>query len=461
MSDIRFNITSQIEAYADSHGMLDTSDILIGYSGGADSSFLLFVLSDIAKRRGIRLYAAHVNHMLRGKDADSDEAFCRDTCSRLGIPFFLLKADVRAEAKERGVSEEECARDIRYAYFKKVKAEIENNNSCGSVFIATAHNATDNAETVLFNLIRGSGSRGLSGIPPVRDTHIIRPILKLTKERITELCDILGIKYVTDSTNSECIYTRNKIRHKILPTLRDINPAAISSVSRASELLRSDCDYLDQAAQETYQKLQKPPQVKHLLPLHESILSRVLCIYLEDNGGSFEYTHIESIMTGIKKKTPFSLSLPQKKRLVSDGTFLSLEDEGSKKERAEEWQVRLCEGENILPHGDKIYIFDSEEKIDLVKTQNVYKLFIKATLSGDTINNVFTAHQRRPSDKLKSGGHSIEIKKLISDKKIPIGDRMTIPVIDRDGVPVWVVGIRVASGEGVGEKPLYFLYTKQ
>ena len=189
MNNINKVLAQRIEQYAQRYGMLDCTDLVVGYSGGADSSLLLYVLSYISQGRAIRLYAAHVNHMLRGDAADADEEFCRRTCARLGVEFCSLRADVRALSRERAQSEETCARDVRYGFFEQIKGEIERCVQGARVHIATAHNSTDNAETVLFNLTRGSAISGVTGIPPIRDSYIVRPILCLSKDEVLDYAD--------------------------------------------------------------------------------------------------------------------------------------------------------------------------------------------------------------------------------------------------------------------------------
>jgi tRNA(Ile)-lysidine synthase len=198
--------------------MLDCDVIIVAYSGGADSSLLLRLLSDLAKKEGISLCAAHVNHMIRGEAADEDMRFCEKECKRLGVKLHTKAVDVPALAKKRGVGLEECARDVRYAFFEELRTTM------GAQAIAVAHHRDDNNETLLLNLVRGTGLRGLTGMK-WKNGHIVRPLLGVSRQEIVDFLKEKEQPYVTDSTNAETLYKRNKIRHELLPLLRELNPA--------------------------------------------------------------------------------------------------------------------------------------------------------------------------------------------------------------------------------------------
>ena len=467
MNNKNYDLLCRVEQYARGHSMLECTDIVVGYSGGADSSLLLYALSVIAKENGINLTAAHVNHMLRGEAADKDEEFCRRECEKYGIPFRSLRIDVGSIARERSLGTEECARNIRYGFFEKIKSELETNGS--TVHIATAHNATDNAETVIFNLVRGTAITGLCGIPPVRDEYIIRPMLFLSKDDVLAHCEALGIKYVTDQTNAETVYTRNRIRHNVLGELRKINPSVETSIFRATEELRRDADYLDDlaslhyfAAGEHYGEYRKEYLSRNdLMTARDAIRRRMICKFFDAHGAGYEHTHIDLCERKLVLGDDFSLSLIGKKKAVVSGGILRVEDDTREKYRkAPAWEITLSEGENILPDGARLFLFSKKEDAEKIKTQNVYKLFIQQTLSGDTINNVFAVRNRREGDTIKIGGHSHKIKKLLSEHKVPVSERERLPVVERDGVPVWVAGVRCADGEGKGSVNVYVIYAK-
>ena len=462
MNNTHRQLIDSVREYADAHAMLGCTDMIVGYSGGADSSLLLYALSYIAAERGVRVCAAHVNHMFRGDEADSDEAFCREQCAVMGIPFRSLRTDVGKLARERSQSDEECAREVRYGFFSDIQEELKAAHPDARVHIATAHNATDNAETVIFNLTRGAAIGGVSGIPPVRDGHIVRPILHIPKERVLSYCAQLGIEYVTDRTNAECVYTRNRIRHNVLPQLHSINPSLEAAVLRLTESLRDDAEYLDCAARELYSSYRRRDTgaltCEMLLSLHRAVRSRVLCLFFEEKGAGYEHTHIDSAMRLISRGGDFSLSLIGKVRLVSRDGTLNIEPDERVSAEPREWSVALSLGENALPEG-RIFVCRDAEEIEKIKTQNVYNLFIQHSLSGDTINNTFVARSRREGDVILSGGHRHKVKKLFSDGKIPREKRPYLPIVERDGDIVWIPTLRARDGEGSDNRHLYFAYT--
>lgn len=214
--------------------------VIVALSGGADSCALLHFLTTISKAYKLDIYACHVNHGLRGQEADNDEAFTQLLCDRLGVKLFVLHADVNAEAARLKISTELCGRQIRYGFFKRKAEELD-------AKIATAHTASDNLETVLFNLTRGCGVLGLAGIPPVRD-NIIRPLISVTREEIEAYCCRNGLDYVTDSTNLTRDYTRNKLRLDAVPVLRGINPSVDRTVAAFSERARELDAFLKKSA---------------------------------------------------------------------------------------------------------------------------------------------------------------------------------------------------------------------
>ena len=211
----------KIIATIEKYGMLnDVRKVTVALSGGADSVCLLSVLNELKDKYGYALSAVHVNHQLRGDESERDERFTVKLCEQFSVPITVERIDVKALSEEKKESIELVARNARYDLFKTV--------GDGGV-VATAHTADDNLETVLYNTIRGSGLKGICGIPPKRDIFI-RPLILTTRKAIEEYCALKNIKYVTDSTNLEDCYTRNKIRHNVIPVLKEINPNVSGTV---------------------------------------------------------------------------------------------------------------------------------------------------------------------------------------------------------------------------------------
>ncbi len=219
------------------------SKVVVGVSGGADSVCLLFALLEYAKQMPLELAVVHINHGIR-PEAGEDAAYVKELCEANGLPFYLEEADVRALAEQWHMSEEEAGRNVRYRAFERVAGEI------GADRIAVAHNSNDNAETILFHLFRGSGIRGLTGIRPVRD-RIIRPILCLERAEIEAFLTENQISYCQDVTNSGDDYTRNRIRHHILPYAeQEVVAGSVAHISGAARLLQETEDYLEKQTDE-------------------------------------------------------------------------------------------------------------------------------------------------------------------------------------------------------------------
>lgn len=246
-------IAKVITAIAD-HGMLyGEKCVCAALSGGADSVSLLTALCSLKDELGVEVCACHLNHGLRGADSDSDEQFCRELCERLGVPLYSKRIDVAALVQKHE-SVEEAARKVRYTFFEEALEHF------GGNVLATAHNANDNAETVLLNLTRGTGLKGLCGIPPVRrfgqsgERRVIRPLIYCERGEIEAHLRSIEQGYVTDKTNLSEDYTRNKIRRRVLTELSEINPSIVSVVGRMTRNLRTDSEFLDGLARKALEE---------------------------------------------------------------------------------------------------------------------------------------------------------------------------------------------------------------
>lgn len=215
-------------------------EVLAAVSGGMDSMCLLHFLHSWGRTQGVAVTAAHFNHQLRGAESDRDEAFVRDWCEKHNVPFVCGRGDVERLAQERGFSPEEAAREARYAFLRETAAGRP---------ILTAHHADDNAETMLLNLLRGTGLKGLTGIPAERQ-GIVRPFLEIPRAELAEYAAAEGISYVEDSTNALEDAARNVLRHRVLPVLKELNPRAVENMTRTAALLAQDEAALERGAQE-------------------------------------------------------------------------------------------------------------------------------------------------------------------------------------------------------------------
>ena len=226
---------------------------IVALSGGADSVSLLFVLKHLERELGISIVAAHCNFHLRGAESVRDEEFCKQLCERLSVPLHLIHFDTQAYADLHRVSIEMAARDLRYGYFENLRRDIEAQDIC------VAHHRDDSVETVLLNLVRGTGLRGLRGIQP-RNGNIIRPLLSLSREDIVQYLDALGESYVTDSTNLHNDVKRNKIRLDVMPLLRELNPSVSQSIFETSLRVGEALKVFDEAMKQSIADVTTPPR---------------------------------------------------------------------------------------------------------------------------------------------------------------------------------------------------------
>ena len=260
------------------HMIEEKQAILAGVSGGADSVCLLLLLCSLKSRLDLRLFVVHVEHGIRGEESLADARFVRDLCKRLSVPCQVCPVDVPGRAKRLGQSLEEAGRTARYEIFEREARALEERHG-RKCRIAVAHNANDNAETMLYHLARGTGIRGLAGIPPVRG-RIIRPLLALKREEIEAYLEEKGQKFCRDATNETDLYRRNRIRHRILPVMEELNPEAVRHMGRTGEMLGELDAWLQEVADRVLGEavepdgLRKEPLRKLPEPLRREVLHR-------------------------------------------------------------------------------------------------------------------------------------------------------------------------------------------
>ena len=420
------NLENKIERAISRYGMSDIYDgAIVGFSGGADSSAILHFLS----KRTKNVLAVHINHMIRGEEALRDEFFCKRVCEKYGVPFLSFRADVPTLAQERKQGLEETAREERYRIFNKLLLEHPE-YKC----VVTAHNANDNAETIIFNLARGSGPNGIAGIKPTLG-KIYRPLICSTREDIIAYCKKHKINYVNDSTNFDTDYTRNYIRHEILPMLEKLNPSFLDSCSRMSDNVRDDERYIraecDRVIEEN--KITKRVNTELLNSLDRAIAVRVLKHMAQDN---LDSKSIDSCINLAKGGTvgqyvnlPNGISFKKERGYVK---FLKTEDLFKVT-----YSVSLNEGINRIKKLNMIIAINSDDE------PKNYELDDEITL--DTAGQL-VARNKRDGDKIVQGKMTKKLKKLLCDKHVPSHRRDKIPVIcDENGI-VYVSKIAVRDG---------------
>ena len=232
--------------------------ILVALSGGPDSVCLLHMLYRIKDKFNLKLGAIHINHMLRGEEADKDENYIIDLCEQMGIKHYVKRINIEYIAKETNVSLETAGRNERYKAFEEIKIKDKYNK------IAVAHNANDQAETILMRIMRGTGLEGLTGIKPQREGGIIRPILCLNRQEIEDYCEYNGLNPRIDASNYDRHYSRNRVRLDILPYMRDnFNKDIIDTLNRMTLLLQKDNEFIEEYSQKCYGACKCTPQTRY------------------------------------------------------------------------------------------------------------------------------------------------------------------------------------------------------
>lgn len=409
------------------YNMLENCDrIVVGLSGGADSVCLLSVLNSLKAEYGFSLVAAHINHGIRGAEAQRDEESCKRLCESLNVPLEILHADIPTLSKQQGIGEEECGRIVRYDFFRSLAGERGK--------IATAHNLNDNAETLLLNLVRGAGSKGACGIPPVRD-NIIRPLIETDRESIEKYCEENKLQYVTDSTNLECEYSRNKIRIKVLPTLCEINQNAVGALSGFASRMREQEAFLESAVNEKYALCVKNSVLyeAEFSALDIFLKKRIAGRFLSElSHGEVESKHIDDFLRFVGSGK--ALVTASATEIVSrDGKIFK------KPEQAEQFSVgfSLDDKKVNLP-----FCEISIEKYDIKDLQNLNKDILDNLIDCDKISNTLILRSRKDGDKFTFSKRRVTktVKKLFNEDKIPPEVRNRMIILDSDGEVVWLRG---------------------
>ena len=459
------------------HHMITPGDTgIVAVSGGPDSVFLLHMLDrlsqsdefrnpkDHPEEKGFHLIAVHVNHGIRGKEADRDEEFVKNLCAELSIPCRVFHKNVPAIAEESGKTLEEAGREVRYSCFAEVKKET------GAAWIALAHHKGDSVETILFNLLRGTGLRGLRGILPVQHDRI-RPLLNLSKEEILQWLEEEKIPYCTDSTNLDSDYARNRIRNRILPEMMEVNPGAAEHIFRLSqdaeewynnisdeaEKLESYCEKIPDSKGEGISEIRIPEKVwigmtgeesGHLSPTREvlgELILRELSI-LSGSSKDIGRKHIDSALQLISKETGKRADLPYGLQAVRTVSGLTL--------RKAPGPMRSSLGQLTITR--RTYIPGEEIPKDTYR-----KMIDTESVSGTLILRTPEPEDRIVIEEAGEGGQrkSKKLNRFFTDNKIPAEERAGWPVIADDEKILWAVGLRLSEACKVktGTKEVYIL----
>ena len=425
---------SKVERYIEKHKLLNSNDLyIIALSGGADSVALLLLL----KNAHFNVHAAHCNFRLRGDESDRDEAFCVELCQRLGVELHRAHFDTREYAELHKVSIEMAARELRYKWFEQLRQDI------GAAGICVAHHRDDSVETVLLNLVRGTGLRGLTGIQP-RNGYILRPLLCVSRVEIEAFLKEKGQKYVTDSTNLEADVQRNIVRLEVLPLLRKLNPAVAENIQRTAENLveaqqvlnvaiakingsnilnLSDIEIYDSSEYLAFEWLKKygfnGNQVRQILEAETGKIISSMTGYdvLKDRGRLIVEPALE----------PFKpMRIPEEGTYVMGGSDAEF---GGKNTKNKTLRVRK------MP----VYVSKDPHIATLDATKVSFPLTVRRVEEGDWMQPYGMKGRKLLSD-------------LMTDLKMTVFEKhRQLVVVDSQGVIVWAIGLRIADFVAVSD----------
>ncbi|MDY4079494.1 MAG: tRNA lysidine(34) synthetase TilS [Clostridium sp.] len=421
--------------------------ILVGLSGGPDSVCMLNLLCSIRDEEKIEVAAAHINHMLRGEEADKDEEYSKRLCESLGVRFFSKRIDINKYALETGKSSELAGREARYDFFNEIINKINFNK------IATAHNANDQAETILMRIMRGTGLEGLGGIPVAREGKYIRPILFMKREEVEQYCKENNLNPHIDATNLERIYSRNKVRLDILPYMKNnFNPNIVETINRMALLLQDDNEFIEEEVNKAYKDncFERENSIvisKNLFNIHSAIVTRVIrkaLFKINKSNYDMEMKNIEDIIELSNLGTNKRVDLP--KDIYAENVY------GDIIIRKKEYIKNKLSNELILNKKDILHnevIFDEYIiNFDVVNNKDIKQENDELIKKFDYDKiNIVTIRYRKDGDRITPLGMkgSKKLKDIFIDMKIPKEKRDEIPLIQFNDDISWIVGIKMSD----------------
>lgn len=424
--------------------------VVVGVSGGADSVCLLLVLKEIMPLECIT--AVHINHGIRGDEAARDEDFVLQLCKRQGIRLEIRRLDVPLFARDNKISEEEAGRILRYRVFEEIRLLYKADK------IAVAHNLNDVAETFLMNLSRGSGITGLTGIK-LRSGVLIRPLIKTSRTEIEEIVTYLGESFITDSTNNSLIYTRNRIRKRVIPELEEVNERAVSHINDACERLEKIEDYIIKEAANAYKSyVTKGKDIfisNEILVLDEVIIEEVLHKALSEAAGrarDIGSVHISYLLELFNKQVGRTIDLPYQVRAYRDYKGIRLNGAAHKPETGE----NTHEMPELLLYAEAVdgisAVVSDEDNIRLTfedgSVKNLSQNSCIRWFDYDKIAENVMVRFKEEGDFLviSPEGDKKKLKKYFADSKIPSDKRGGIPLVASGNDVLWIIGYRTGEG---------------
>jgi tRNA(Ile)-lysidine synthase len=432
------------------NSMFEKGDkVIVAFSGGPDSTCLLYILNELKVELGITLLGAHLNHCLRGLESDKDEDYAKKTCENLNIDFYSKRVDIHRISREKNISCEMAGREVRYEFFEELM------NKSNASKIALAHNANDQAETILMRIMRGTGIEGMVGIKPVRDKIYVRPILHISRSEVERYCKAYNIHPRIDKSNLETIYARNKVRLDLIPYIEEnFNSDIINTINRLSDILKKDNDYLENISDSEYKKHcvigdQMVIINKGAFLQHEAIVSRIIrraLFSVNHNLYNFEKIHIWNIIELQKNDTGKTTMLPQD--IIAENCYGNI-------------HIHIHIHKKVSEVNNKEYLLKVNEKNFIQSLNRVVEIDVKSYLQfeevkgndfivyfdNDKIEEPITLRYRKQGDKFTPLGMkgNKKLKDLFMDLKIHKDKRNEIPLICFGSDIAWVVGYRISE----------------
>lgn len=422
--------------------------IIVALSGGPDSICLLHVLHSLKEKYDLTIYAAHVNHMLRGDESDTDEKVCSEYCESLGIKFYSRSVDIEKMASEQGISTEMAGRDARYSFFEELMDKV------GAQKVAVAHNQNDQAETVLMRLMRGTGIEGLVGIKPVRDEIFIRPIINVTRAEIEKYCEVNKLPARIDKTNYEPIYSRNKVRLELIPYIeKNFNSDIITTLSRMCELIKRDEEFIQENVTKFFEKVCDISDEKVIIyndafNLHPAVISRIIrkaLLIFKGDINNIQSIHVDNVIKIQKSETGKFTVVP--KGILITNVYGNIEITRQQKNKSRKLDmnqsVELKIGDNYVENLGVIFRirqvsnyksmnFKGKENIKYFNCDNVKNISVRVRKDGDR----FVPFGMKGSKKLKD---------IFMDLKVPREKRDFVPLLCFDEEISWIVGYKISD----------------
>ena len=415
---------SKVARYIEKHKLLNHSELyIVALSGGADSVVLLLLLDEM----GYKVHAAHSNFHLRGVESDRDEAFCEQLCRDKNIPFHRAHFDTREYAELHKVSVEMAARELRYKWFEQLREDI------GAAGVCVAHHRDDSVETVILNMVRGTGVHGLTGIRP-RNGRIIRPLLCVSRVEIEVFLAKRGQEYVTDSTNLEDEATRNKVRHRIIPELQQLNAKALENIQRMAERMVAVEALLDDYKARIVQVESGRVTIRKSDVINGYLLYELIADY------GFNAAQAAQIFESMSAGGVGSVFSSVDYDLLVDRECLLIES-------------HLEPMKPLVIPETGVYVLDEKHKIRVeIGDFSISKESFVATLDAAKVSFPLTVRRVEEGDWMVPYGMKGRklLSDLMTDMKLSIFDkRKQLVITDNQGIIIWTIGLRVSQNVAI------------